>query len=254
MARPTGLLEAHDIVFRHEGVVAVDDVDLVAEPGRVTAVVGPNGAGKTTLFDCLSGVREPAAGRVLLDGVDMTSLSSDERSRHGMARTFQHSSVFASLTVEQNLRVGAENRRRRITLRQFLGLREPGDSATTRIVEQVLEDMGLGAIRDVVAGQLSTGTLRTVEMARALCTRPTVLMLDEPASGLDDEETDRLREQLGGLAGRGLTVVLIEHDIALVRESADVLYAMVAGRMLASGTPAEVLDRTDVRASVLGMA
>ncbi len=250
----TGLLEARGIVFRHEETVVVDGVDMVAEPGSVTAVIGPNGAGKTTLFDCLSGEREPAAGRVRLDGVDVTLSSTDERSRLGIVRTFQHSSVFLTMTVEENLRVAAENRRRRITLREFLDLPERRGGATTDLVEHVLDEMRLVAVRHVVTGQLPTGTLRTVEFARALCTSPAVLLLDEPASGLDDEETAVLAGHLAAQAARGLTVVLIEHDIALVADSADVVNVMIAGRVLATGTPADVLSRADVRAAVLGLA
>jgi branched-chain amino acid transport system ATP-binding protein len=249
-----GRLEARDLVFRHEAVVAVDHVDLVAEPGRVTAVIGPNGAGKTTLFDCLSGVLLPEAGRVLLDGIDLTTRSADARSRLGVARTFQHSSVFPTMSVEDNLRVGAENRRRRDTWREFFGLPEASATASMRVVEQVLDEVGLTPLRHVAAGELPTGTLRRVEFARALCTRPSVLLLDEPASGLDDAETNAMREQIEALARRGLTVVLIEHDIALVRESADVVVAMRAGRVLATGTPDEVLADPDVRAVVLGLA
>jgi branched-chain amino acid transport system ATP-binding protein len=250
----TGLLEARGIVFHHEGVLAVDHVDLVAEPGSVTAVIGPNGAGKTTLFDCLSGECEPSVGRVLLDGTDVTRLSTDERSRRGIARTFQRSSVFLTMTVEENLRVAAENRRRRITFREFLDLPARGERSSTVVVQRTLEEMRLGAVRNVVTGKLSTGTLRSVELARALCTSPTVLLLDEPASGLDDEETAMLSERLAAQAAAGLTVVLIEHDIALVAGSAHVVYVMETGRVLATGTPADILNRADVRAAVLGLA
>jgi branched-chain amino acid transport system ATP-binding protein len=229
-------------------------VDLVAEPGCITAVIGPNGAGKTTLFDCLSGVLVPDAGQVLLNDVDITTRSTDARSRLGMARTFQHSSVFFSMSVEDNLRIGAENRRRRDTLREFFGLPEADARVTSRVVDEVLREVGLYALRHVTAGDLPTGTLRRVEFARALCTRPSVLLLDEPASGLDDAETNVLREQIAALAARGLTVVLIEHDIALVRESADRVVAMSGGHVLATGSPDEVLANRDVRSVVLGLA
>jgi branched-chain amino acid transport system ATP-binding protein len=249
-----GRLEAQDVVYRHDAMLAVDHVDLVAEPGLVTAVIGPNGAGKTTLFDCLSGVRTPESGRVLLDGVDITSASTDDRARRGVARTFQHSSVFATLTVEENLRVGAENRRRGVTWREFVGLREADASAASAVVESVAKEMELTEVRDVVAGHLPTGTLRVVELARALCTRPSVLLLDEPASGLDTDETDRLCALLRRQAAMGLAVLLIEHDITLVRDAADVVYAMVDGRMLGSGPTHEVLDRSDVRTRALGLS
>jgi branched-chain amino acid transport system ATP-binding protein len=249
-----GRLEAHGLVFRHEGVVAVDHVDLVAEPGRITAVIGPNGAGKTTLFDCLSGVRVPNAGRVLLDGADVTQLRTDARSRLGLARTFQHSSVFATLTVEENLRVGAENRRRLDTLREFFGMPANDAAASQRVVARVLDELGLRPLRHVVAGQLPTGTLRSIEFARAVCMNPSVLLLDEPASGLDDDETEILRHSMAELAARGIALLFVEHDIALVRDAADVVYAMAAGQIVASGPPAEVLARADVRSVVLGQS
>jgi len=248
-----GVLEARAIVLRHEGLVAVDEVDLRAEPGRVTAVIGPNGAGKTTLFDCLSGIQRPDAGRVVLDGTDITELPADERSRLGLVRTFQRSAVFASLTVAENLRVGAENRRRQGALRGFLGLPDRDTARATALVEEVLHDLGLAGLRDVPAGELSTGTLRLVELARALCSEPVALLLDEPASGLDDREVDALRERLAGLRARGPSIVLVEHDLDFVQELADVVYAMVTGRVLASGTPSEVVARADVRTIVLGL-
>lgn len=250
----TGRLEARGIVFHHEGLLAVDRVDLVGEPGSVTAIIGPNGAGKTTLFDCLSGEREPSEGRVLLDGMDMTRLTTDERSRRGIARTFQRSSVFLTMTVEENLLVAAENRRRRITLGEFFDRRGRGEGSSTRVLERTIADMRLGPVRDVVTGRLPTGTLRTVELARALCTSPTVLLLDEPASGLDDEETAMLAQHLAAQTAQGLTVVLIEHDIAFVAGSAHAVYVMDTGRMVANGTPQEILSRPDVRRAVLGLA
>ena len=240
------------MTLRHGGLVAVDDVDLATEPGRITAVVGPNGAGKTTLFDCLSGVQRPDAGRVVLDGLDVTAAPADERSRLGLLRTFQRSSVFASLTVRENLLVGAENRRSRGNLRGFLGLSDRGGAGHRRRAEQALSALALEAVGDVTAATLSTGSLRLVELARALAADPVVLLLDEPASGLDDHEVDELRHLLVRLAGEGLTLLLVEHDMDLVSQVADTVYVMAAGRILAAGPPEEVLARPDVRLSLLG--
>jgi branched-chain amino acid transport system ATP-binding protein len=248
----TGLLEARGLVRRHGGLVAVDHVDLTAAPGRVTAVIGPNGAGKTTLFDCLSGVQEPDEGSVLLDGDNLRTLGSDGRSRLGLIRTFQHSSVFATLTVEENLLVGAENRRPQAAARSILGLRDHDARRAASVVDDVLRASGLTAIRDMPAGALPTGTLRLVELARALCAQPAVLLLDEPASGLDDREVDRLVRRLRALADGGLTLLLVEHDIDLVMQLADEVYAVAAGRVLASGAPGDVVRRPDVRTIVLG--
>jgi len=249
----TGLLEARGIVRRHGGLVAVDDVDLTADPGRVTAVIGPNGAGKTTLFDCLSGVQRPDEGTVRLDGEALDGMDSDERSRLGLVRTFQRSSVFPTLTVAENLQVGAENRRRQGALRGLLGLPDADAGRARDAAERILVESGLTALRDVPAGQLPTGTLRLVELARALCGNPRVLLLDEPASGLDDREVDRLCPYLSGLARAGLTLVIVEHDIDLVLRLADVVYAMAGGRILASGPPHAVVARPDVRSIILGL-
>ena len=249
----TSGIEAAQVVRRYEGRTVVDHVDLRAEPGRITAVIGPNGAGKTTLFNLLSGEEAPDAGSVLLGGVDVTDLPSDGRARLGLARTFQHSTVFGTLTVEENLRVGAENRRRDGILRGLLGLRDRRAAAAQAVVEEVLGTLGLRAARYVPGNQLPTGMLRLVELGRALCTGPTVLLLDEPASGLDDAETEELHQTLHRLAATGLTLLLIEHDLDLVRDSADLLYVMAEGRVMASGPPGLVIRRADVRAAVLGI-
>lgn len=249
-----GLLEGRGLVLSHGGLVAVDHVDVESVPGRITAVIGPNGAGKTSLFDCLSGVQLPEAGAVLLDGVDITARPPDERSRLGVVRTFQRSSVFTTLTVAENLLVGAENRRSQGTLRGLLGLPDTGERRGARIVKDVMAEIGLTALGQTPAGQLPTGTLRMVELARALCAEPVALLLDEPASGLDDREVDAFRRVLARVAGRGLSLLLIEHDIDLVESIADVVYAMVAGRMVAVGPPGEIMSRPDVQTQVLGMS
>ncbi len=249
-----GLLEGHDLVFRRGGVQAVDHVDIRAEPGRITAVIGPNGAGKSTLFDCLAGGLRLASGRVLLDGHDLTRLTADERSRAGLARTFQRAAVFPSLSVIDNLRIGAENRMRQGAWRGVLGIPDRDASAAGVRAEEVLAALELGPLRHVAAGRLPTGTLRIVELGRALCTNPSILLLDEPASGLDDAEIRRVRDLIAGFAAGGYAVLLVEHDIDLVVQLADVVYAMAEGRMLASGAPDEIVQRADVRRVVLGMS
>ncbi|CAB4869891.1 unannotated protein [freshwater metagenome] len=245
-------LQALGLSKSYNDVLIVDHVDFSAEAGRITVIVGPNGAGKTTLFNCLSGVEPIDAGVVLHRGDDVTGWSPDALSRRGLARTFQRSSVFPTLTVSDNLRVAAENHGRRGILRGVVGMRDPGRRRAVRTVRTVLAELGLSAIADVRAAVLPSGTLRLVELGRALCGQPDTLLLDEPASGLDDAETEEFHQLLHRLAARELAVVMVEHDLELVDETADVVYVMDAGRVVAVGPPGDVLGRSDVQARLFG--
>jgi len=240
-------LEARGIVKRYAGVHAVDGVDLDVEPGQITAIIGPNGAGKTTLFHCLSGTLLPDGGTVHLGSTDVTRAPSDLRARLGLARTFQHSSVFPSLTVEENLLVGAENRRRDGIIAGVVGLPDPRGRDVADTVDRISNQLGLDAYRHAAAATLPTGRLRLVELGRALCLEPSVLLLDEPASGLDDDETDELRVVVRGLADGGPALLLVEHDLSFVRDTANVVHAMAAGRVVASGPPAAIEADVTVR-------
>ncbi len=219
MSRPPGSrLTARRIVRRFGGVTAVDEADLIVPPGRITALTGPNGAGKSTLFDCLSGAQRPDSGRILLSGRDITRLPEHERARLGLARTFQQIAVFPRLTVGENVRIGAEQ----------AGRRPPAEAA--RATGRTLALLGLTGLRARPAAALPGGTLRLVELGRALAADPGVLLLDEPAAGLDRAETERLALLLRALAGNGLAVLLVEHDRELVDRIADTVYTMHRGR------------------------
>ncbi len=244
-------LEARAVTRRYGGLTAVASMGIVAEPGSVTALIGPNGAGKTTLFQCLTGVEHPDAGRVLLDDVDITDRSPDARARLGVGRTFQRLAVFPTMTAAENLRVGAESRWPGSLWRGFLGIRDQHRAEDDARVEEVLRTLGIGAVRDVVTGTLPTGTLRLVELGRALCHDPDVLLLDEPASGLDSEETHDLQRVLRDVAASGVAVLLVEHDVDLVFDVADTVYAMAEGRLLAAGPPDVVRDDPAVQAAYL---
>ncbi|MCT9143752.1 ATP-binding cassette domain-containing protein, partial [Streptomyces violarus] len=212
---------------RYGGFTALDGVDLDLFPGRVTAVVGPNGAGKSTLFHCLAGTLRPARGTVRLGGRDITALPAHARTRLGVARTFQQLAVFPSLTVSENVRVGAEQGR----------VADPG------AVERTLRLLGLdGPVRALPAAGLPTGTLRRVELARALAGSPHALLLDEPAAGLDSAEVAALARVLKALAADGTALLVVEHDLDLVAGLADVVHVMTAGRIVASGPPGNVLN------------
>jgi branched-chain amino acid transport system ATP-binding protein len=254
----TGHLEAIGISKRFGGLTAVEDVTVETSSGTIAALIGPNGAGKTTLFHCLTGVETPDSGKVVLNGRDITSLSSDARARLGMGRTFQRLAIFDTMTVGDNLRVGAENRTTAPVLRRIGGLLAGligiaiGDQRPhARRVDDVIDLLGLAEVRDAAAGTLSTGTLRLVELGRALCHDPQVLLLDEPASGLDSVETQNLQRVLRDVVSTGVAVLLVEHDVELVFHLADRVYAMAEGRLIAAGTPDEVRHAPRVREAYL---
>ena len=248
------VLEGRAITKRFGGRVAVEDVTVGVEAGQVAAVIGPNGAGKTTLFACLTGTLPLDGGSVLYDGHDVTGLDADERARRGVGRTFQRISVFGSLSVADNLLVGAEATRRTPLWRGLLGLPDSRAGADLARVEEVLDLLGLQDVRDVEARTLSTGRLRLVELGRALCGAPRVLLLDEPASGLSDGETEGLRAVLRDVAEGGVAVLLVEHDVRLVLDVADHVYALAQGRLLSSGTADEVAADPAVRRAYLDRA
>ncbi|MFI9173250.1 ABC transporter permease subunit [Streptomyces lincolnensis] len=219
-------LKARHLHAHYNGFTALDGVDLDIPPGTITAIIGPNGAGKSTLFHCLAGTHHPTTGQVLYDGQDITHLAPHTRTRLGIARTFQQLAVFPTLTVADNVRVGAEQGR--VT-----------DPAAT---EQALRLLGLEGLRTHPAADLPTGTLRRVELARALAGSPRVLLLDEPAAGLDSTEVTALTRVLKALAADGTALLVVEHDLDLVADLADVVHVMTAGRIVASGPPDRVLD------------
>ena len=239
----TVALEASDVTVHFGGNAALVDVSVTAEAGRVTGLIGPNGAGKTTLFNVIGGLLRPSSGRILLGGRDITRLPTHARARAGLARTFQRLELFGVLSAHANVRVAADLARRR-------GAHDgrPADDVATDLLERV----GLAAVADVRADALPTGQARLVELARALAAAPSVLLLDEPASGLDEGETASFGRLLRELADEGMAVLLVEHDVPLVLAVCDEVHVLDVGRVLATGTPDEIRSDTRVHDAYLG--
>ena len=232
-------LEIAGVSVRFGGRLALDGVDLMADAGRVTGLIGPNGAGKTTLFNVICGLQPSVQGRVRIDGLDVTKLAPFKRARRGLARTFQRLEPFGLLTVRENVRLAADAARR---------------PDSDQVSDELLERLGIGALSGQRADRLPTGQARVVELARALATDPKVLLLDEPASGQDEHETASFSAVLREVAASGVAVVLVEHDIQLVMGVCDHIHVLDLGRVLASGTPAEVQRDEAVLAAYLGAA
>lgn len=248
--------EVANIRRRFGGVVAIDDVSLHVDAGKVLGIIGSNGAGKTTLFDICSGFLPPDDGRVLLDGVDVTAVGAPERAALGMGRVFQSARLFPSLTVPEAIAVALE---RHVAVRDpFLCLLDTPATAASEAsvrdrVDELIVEMRLESYRDSFISELSTGTRRVVELACILAHAPKMLLLDEPSSGIAQRECEALGELLLDIRERtGTTMVVIEHDMPLVSSIADELVCLHLGRVIARGTPEAVLNDESVLASYLG--
>ena len=251
-------LVASDIVVRFGGLVALDRVRVEAAPGRISGLIGPNGAGKTTLFNVICGFQAADEGAVALDGADLTKESPARRARLGIGRTFQRMELFRSLTVRENVALAAESTHVGDDPLTQLGIAGRGRHVNTAINEitgDLLAATGLDSVADRIAGEISTGQGRLVELARALARRPRILLLDEPSSGLDAKESEAFGQLLIALvAERGLGILMIEHDMSLVLEICDPIHVIDFGKPLMVGSPADVRASETVRDAYLGKA
>jgi len=249
-----GHLEADGVSKHFAGLVAVDELTLEVRPGEIVGLIGPNGAGKTTFFNCVTGLEPPTAGRVRLDGVDVTDWSPAARARHGLARTFQQVRLFGHLSVRENLLLGRHQHYGAGALQA--ALRTPRARAAERDaaahVEAVAERCNLASLLDAPVGDLPYGTQRMVEVARALATEPAVLLLDEPAAGMDTTESAAFGELLRRVHDESWSVLLVEHDVPLVLSVCHRIYVLEFGRLIAAGTPGEIRGDERVRAAYFG--
>jgi branched-chain amino acid transport system ATP-binding protein len=245
-------LQVDNVSIAFAGLKAVDGVGFAVQPGSITSLIGPNGAGKTTLINIVTGVLKPDTGSIRFEDKDIAGHSSLRLARSGMRRTFQAVRLFAGLTVRENIAIGQHAS---VTRGNFLRTLLPMRLGNKRFVEEsdrLLEMFGLTDKADLVASELSYGNQRRVEIVRALAGQPRLLLLDEPAAGMNEPETQQLRGDIERIRQQGITVFLIEHDMALVMAVSDRIVALDFGKKIAEGTPAEIKAHPDVISSYLG--
>jgi branched-chain amino acid transport system ATP-binding protein len=250
------LLKLDRVTRRFGGLLAVDAIDLDVEQGGVTAIIGPNGAGKTTLFHLISGFQTPNDGRIVFDGQDITGLPPEKIAAHGLIRTFQLVQLFRDLSAIENVKVGCHLRTRGGIVTALIRPKsarqtEAEVDATAR---ELLTFVGLADHGALPASALTYGRQRLLEIARALAVRPKLLLLDEPAAGLNAEETKLLSATIRKIVTQGTTVLLIEHDMTLVMNTADKVAVLDFGAKIAEGSPRTVRDDPAVIAAYLGTA
>jgi branched-chain amino acid transport system ATP-binding protein len=248
------LLTAEGIGISFGGLRALDGVGFSARAGEVLAVIGPNGAGKTTLFNIVSGLYRASAGRISLDGTDVTEAPPHRLAALGLSRTFQNLQVFFRMTALENVMAGRHLQERSGLFSDLFRL--PGarraNAATREAAMALLAEVGLADKAELPAGSLPYGALKRLEIARALATNPRVLLLDEPAAGCNPVETEEIDGLIAQVAARGVAVVLIEHDMKLVMRISRHIVVLNGGRMLTEGTPAQVRANPEVVAAYLG--
>jgi branched-chain amino acid transport system ATP-binding protein len=247
------VLEATGVTKRFSGIVALDDVSLQVESGERVGLIGPNGAGKTTFFNCVLGVVRPDGGQVLLEGRDVGGLPVHARALLGIGRTFQRIELFAESTVREHLLIAERTRRGDGRLwKDLLGRGRPRREEIARC-DEVLELLGLAELAEEPIERLSLGKGRLVEVGRALMTDPKLLLLDEPSSGLDRDETADLARTLQDVqAAQGFAILLVEHDVELVSSFTERCYVLDFGCLIASGPTADVMASDEVRTAYFG--
>jgi branched-chain amino acid transport system ATP-binding protein len=239
MAEETTLLRTSSVSKRFRGVVALSDASIRLEQGEILGIIGPNGAGKTTLFNVIAGAMRPSSGTVTFRGRDITRMPADRRLRLGLARTFQLMKPFASLTVYDNIVVGATGS----------GLSKRRAQARA---DEIVELLGMSRIASRSAGAINAVQAKRLELARALSAQPVVVLLDEIFSGLRADEVDDLAAQVRALPARGQTVMMIEHNLPAIRSVSERVLALSAGAVISEGRPADVFDDPEVVSSYLG--
>lgn len=248
------MLEVSGITQIFGGVTALKDVSFSVTKGDITGVIGPNGAGKTTLFNIISGIYTQTSGSIALDGKDVSGAPPEHLARLGMVRTFQNIELFNAMTVRENIMVGRHTRSSSglltCSLKMPWVLKE--EKCIRAEAEKWMEFTGISDLADVTAGNLPFGKGRLLEIARALAVEPCIILMDEPAAGLNSQETVALAQLIRRIRDMGITIALVEHDMELVMDICDRIVVLNLGMKLAEGTPREIQDNHEVIAAYLG--
>jgi branched-chain amino acid transport system ATP-binding protein len=249
------IFAAQEVTIQFGGVRAVDGISFEVEKGEVFSIIGPNGAGKTTIFNLISRIYDPTSGRLAFDGRDITTVPPHRIAAYGIARTFQNIELFTQATLLQNLLIGRHCHMKTDLLSQLCFLRSASDAELEHRekVEDIISFLGLERYRDTLVASLPYGVRKVVELGRALCIEPKLLLLDEPSSGLNFEETEEMGFWIEDIKKEfGTTVIMVEHDMRLVQAVSDRVMALNYGRVLAIGTSAEVQRDPEVVRAYIG--
>ncbi len=248
------ILQAKDVCKYFRGLKAVDGVSMEVQKGEIFGIIGPNGAGKTTFFNVCSGVYEATAGQVFLDGEEITGRPPEEIARKGMARTFQNIQLFKYMTVLENVKIGnhIHSKTNMFDAIFHTGRYKQDEKEALERAEAVIEKVGIAEYRDVMAGTLSYGSQRKVEIARALALEPKILLLDEPAAGMNPNETQELSDFIKRINAEGYTIVVIEHDMKFIMNLCHRILVINFGKRICEGTPDEVRSNRQVHEAYFG--
>ena len=248
------LLSCEQLTIRFGGLSAIDNIDFQVETGEIRGLIGPNGSGKTTLFNMISGIYKPTAGLIAFEGRTISTMRSDQVTRSGIARTFQNIRLFADMTVWENMQVGRHCRMKQSVFADMLGsiAKRREEKLAAEKLEELLELFNMSRLRGELARNLPYGLQRELEIIRAMASEPRLLLLDEPAAGMNPQETSQLMNLIHRLRDRGLTILVVEHDMRLVMNICDRITVLNYGKKIAEGAPREIQENPEVIRAYLG--